>query len=105
LREPREFDRSPIPERYGTGGKPKAPFAAVECNEAKLASCWLPQKQGLCQVVCWACFWNIIRLLTGISLAIEWKVQNNEDYEIGKQMQHYAELWSQISYNAGNASL
>jgi hypothetical protein len=50
-----------------TGSRAKAVLVvAGEHQDPERVSSSLPQKQGLCQVVNGPCFWNVIRLLTGI---------------------------------------
>jgi hypothetical protein len=58
------------------------PFPAIKHDEPKR----LPQKQGLCQVVKRPDNRNIIRLLTGISLAVRPLSKNSRAREIGKSI-------------------
>jgi hypothetical protein len=60
-------------------GKPCL-LQAIKHDEPKR----LPRKQALCQVAEGSDYWNVIRPLTGISLALDPGGQNSEACEIGK---------------------
>jgi hypothetical protein len=73
---------SAVPDLKGgpARGKPRF-FKTIKHDEPKR----LPRKQALCQVAEGSDYRNVIRPLTGISLAIEAGGQNSEAYEIGKR--------------------
>src|SRR5712672_3431533 len=73
---------------------PKSRLSAGKFSQWPIILSWLPQKQGLCQVVKMSDFWNVIRLLTGKSQASDRAIHDSEAHEIGKQVNYYANFRS-----------
>jgi hypothetical protein len=77
---------------------------AGEHEDPERVSSSLPQKQGLCQVVNGPCFWNVIRLLTGIREGVGRNPHDTEAYELGKQLNRHAIVTRWVSRVPVNAS-